>query len=85
MRARRIAMGAVLAAIIGGCAPMAERGDFPPRAPNRMVGGTAAPSFALEREVRYYVDEQGATWDDIALALRISKQAAHRRFSGNES
>jgi hypothetical protein len=29
--------------------------------------------------------KQGATWDDIALALRISKQAAHRRFSGDES
>ena len=43
---------------------MAERGDFPPRAPIRMVGGTATPSVALEREVRYYVDEQGTTWDD---------------------
>ena len=64
MRARRIAMSAALTGIIGGCAPMAERGDFPPRAPIRMVGGTATPSIALEREVRYYVDEQGAIWDD---------------------
>ena len=64
MRARRIALSAVLGGIIGGCAPMAERGDFPAPAPNRMVGGTATPSIALEREVRYYVDEQGAIWDD---------------------
>ena len=64
MRARRIAMGAVLAGAIGGCAPMAERGDFPAHTPVRMVGGAATPSVALEREVRYYVDEQGATWDD---------------------
>ena len=64
MRARRIAMSAVLAGIIGGCAPTAERGDFPPRGPSRMVQGEAVPSLPLEREVRHYVDEQGAIWDD---------------------
>ncbi len=47
-----------------GCEAPASRVDVAPRGPAWMDAGTPLPSVALKREVRYYVDETGAIWDD---------------------
>jgi len=36
----------------------------------------------FERQLVAHARDGGATWDEIAQALEISKQAAHQRFGG---
>jgi hypothetical protein len=36
----------------------------------------------FERQLVAHARDDGATWDAIAQALEISKQAAHQRFGG---
>ena len=36
----------------------------------------------FERQLVAHARDYGATWDEIAQALEISKQAAHQRFGG---
>jgi hypothetical protein len=36
----------------------------------------------FERQLVAHARDDGATWDEIAQALEISKQAAHQRFGG---
>lgn len=52
--------------------------------PVRALEGIAAVADAVESQARTYVWEArklGRSWTDIGAALRISKQAAHKRFS----
>jgi hypothetical protein len=51
---------AVAATTLVGCAspPQSPVAATPPAV------ARATPSIALEREIRYYHDEQGAVWDD---------------------
>ncbi len=56
-------------AITGGCAAppardAATRATVPPR-----IDAERPPSLALEREVRYYLDEEGMVWDDRGRKL----------------
>lgn len=52
------------AAIVASCSTSATRLDDPVLKPGWPDVGTPAPSMALERQARYYVDEKGAVWDD---------------------
>ena len=36
----------------------------------------------FERQLVAHARDDGATWEEIAQALEISKQAAHQRFGG---
>ena len=64
-------MKALIATIVGaslaaaGCSSPNSRTDLPARDPGRLDTGTpAAQTIAMEREIRYYVDEKGVVWDD---------------------
>jgi hypothetical protein len=56
-----VALGA---AIVASCSMSPTRLDAPALKPGWPDVGTPAPSMALEREARYYVDEKGVVWDD---------------------
>lgn len=59
-----------------GCSSAPERVALPVESAAPMKARESAPSIALEREVRYYVDEQGALWDDRGRKLdRASRHA----------
>lgn len=36
----------------------------------------------FERQLVAHARDGGATWDEVAEALEVSKQAAHQRFGG---
>jgi hypothetical protein len=50
--------------IAAGCASPATKGAHPPAAPSWEDVGSAPSTLALDREVRYYRDSSGGTWDD---------------------
>ncbi len=54
---------AAIAAVVG-CSPPNVRAELSPPDPAVIDAGTPAASVAAKREVRYYVDETGAVWDD---------------------
>ena len=64
MRVLASVLAALGAAIVASCAASPSRLDGPALNPGWPDVGTPAPSIAMEREARYYVDEKGAIWDD---------------------
>ena len=63
----RAFLGTMLAACafaVPGCSTPAVKVDPPARGPSWVDAGTPASTLHMEREIRYYVDEQGMVWDD---------------------
>ena len=56
-------MTVTAAAALSGCMDPPNRADAAPALGPRWVDA-GTPSAVVEREVRYYKDEQGAIWDD---------------------
>jgi hypothetical protein len=82
MRRKAVAPSVVLstlaAAALLGCTSLPERIAAPPRAAAPQVAYQPAPAIALEREIRYYFDEQGDLWDDRGRRLERRDQPAKR-------
>jgi len=62
----RVSLGVMLAAcavVASGCAAPDVK-VAPAHAPSWVDAGTPSSTLTLERDVRYYIDEQGMVWDD---------------------
>ena len=55
-------MAIAAAAALSGCMDPPQRAAAPALGPGWVDAGT--PSAVVERDIRYYKDEQGAIWDD---------------------
>jgi hypothetical protein len=73
LQAAAVAIAILGAAAVAGCADPPARSASPAReaAPTGMR--PAVPSVALEREIRYYRDEQGDLWDDRGRKLERAR------------
>jgi len=63
-RARLGVMLAACAVIASGCQAPEVKVAPAPHPPSWVDAGTPASTVTLERELRYYIDEQGMIWDD---------------------
>jgi hypothetical protein len=62
-------MVAACALVAGSCADPPARATSVARGPSWVDAGTPASTMHLEREIRYYIDEQGMVWDDRGRKL----------------
>ena len=63
----RAFLGTMLAAcafVVSGCSSPAVKVAPREPEPSWVDAGTPASTVHMEREIRYYVDEQGMVWDD---------------------
>ena len=66
----RARISALIAAVaVAGCALPSLQPEVRTPRPTWRDTGTPPETIAHEREVRYYVDEQGAIWDDRGRKL----------------
>ena len=68
---RRLAslLGLAACTIAMGCSTVPEKAPAARFAPSWIDAGTPAGTLGSEREIRYFIDERGAVWDDRGRKL----------------